>query len=72
MIALLFCLLSAEPTKVIYAAGYIPNIQFAPFYVADARGYYREEGLQLEMDYTMGPDVLKLVARQGAHCFRGS
>jgi len=62
MIALLCCLFLAEPTKVVYAAGYIPNIQFAPFYVADVRGYYREEGLVLEMDYTMGPDVMKLVA----------
>lgn len=59
---LLFLLLMAEPTKVVYAAGYIPNIQFAPFYVAELRGYYREEGIELAMDYTMGPDVLKLTA----------
>ena len=45
-----------------YAAGYIPNIQFAPFYVAMERGYYREAGIQLQMDYTIGSDVLKLVA----------
>jgi len=59
---LLLLLLMAEPTKVVYAAGYIPNIQFAPFYVADSRGYYREEGIELVMDYTMGPDVMKLAA----------
>ena len=53
---------TAEPVKVVYAAGYIPNIQFAPFYVAMSRGYYREEGIELEMDYTIGPDVFKLVA----------
>lgn len=59
---LLLIMLMAEPTRVVYAAGYIPNIQFAPFYVADIRGYYQEEGIALEMDYTMGPDVLKLTA----------
>jgi NitT/TauT family transport system substrate-binding protein len=45
-----------------YAAGYIPNIQFAPFYIAQLRGYYAEEGLEVTLDYTMGPDVLKLTA----------
>lgn len=48
--------------KVVYAAGYIPNVQFAPFYVAEARGYYRAAGIDLEMDYTIGPDVFKLTA----------
>ncbi len=61
MLPLLFCLM-AEPVKVVYAAGYIPNVQFAPFYVALARGYYREAGIDLELDYTMGPDVYKLIA----------
>lgn len=59
---LLFMLMMAEPTKVVYAAGYIPNIQFAPFYVAKHRGYYAEEHIDIQFDYTMGPDVLKLVA----------
>src|SRR5215813_5078114 len=26
---------------------YIPNIQFAPFYVADAQGYYKDAGLNV-------------------------
>jgi len=26
---------------------YVPNIQFAPFYVADAQGYYRDAGLKV-------------------------
>jgi len=56
------CLAAAGPFKVTYAAGYIPNVQFAPFYVADLRGYYREEGIELKMDYTLGTDVFKLVA----------
>lgn len=69
---LVLALSSPEPTpvgteKLIYAAGYIPNVQFAPFYVAQSRGYYAEEGLELEMDYTMGPDVFKLVALGKVH-----
>ncbi len=62
MLPLLFLLLTQPPETVVYAAGYIPNVQFAPFYVALSRGYYREEGIDLKMDYTIGPDVLKLVA----------
>lgn len=61
MIALLL-LLMADTQEMVYAAGYIPNVQFAPFYVAQQRGYYKEEGIELKMDYTMGPDVLKLAA----------
>ncbi|MDJ0835321.1 MAG: ABC transporter substrate-binding protein [Acidobacteriota bacterium] len=62
---LLLQVLAAE--KLIYAAGYIPNVQFTPFYVADQRGYYAEEGIELKMDYTMGPDISKLVALGKVH-----
>ncbi len=60
LLCLLFQVLAVE--KLTYAAGYIPNVQFAPFYVASSRGYYAEEGLELKMDYTMGPEIFKLVA----------
>ena len=53
--------------KMTFAAGYIPNIQFAPFYIAMEKGFYREEGIDLEIDYTMGPDILKLVALGKIH-----
>lgn len=58
----LLVLWAGPPQKMVYGAGYIPNVQFAPFYVAIQRGYYKQEGIELVMDYTMGPDVLKLVA----------
>ena len=41
--------------------GYIPNVQFAPFYVADAKGYFAAEGLQVEFKYGMEDDLLKLI-----------
>jgi NitT/TauT family transport system substrate-binding protein len=41
--------------------GYIPSVQYAPFYVADARGYFAEEGLALEFDYAFETDGVKLV-----------
>jgi NitT/TauT family transport system substrate-binding protein len=31
--------------------GFVPNIQFAPFYVADAKGYYQEEGLEVTFNH---------------------
>ena len=31
--------------------GYIPNVQFAPFYVAATKGFYAEEGLQVDFSY---------------------
>jgi NitT/TauT family transport system substrate-binding protein len=44
---------SAAPTgqKVTLGLGYIPNVQFAPFYLASEKGYYAEEGLDVEFSY---------------------
>ena len=41
--------------------GYIPNVQFAPFYVAAGRGYYRQAGLQVDFAYGASPNQLELV-----------
>ncbi len=35
--------------KVTIALGYIPDVQFAPFYVALHKGYYRDEGLDVTL-----------------------
>lgn len=63
MFLALIAVLLVEPIPVTYATGYIPNVQFAPFYIAQLRGYYEENGIKLTLDYTIGSDVFKLVAR---------
>lgn len=41
--------------------GYIPNIQYAPFYVTVDKGYFAEEGIEIEFDYSFETNGVELV-----------
>jgi len=49
-------------TKVILALGFIPNVQFAPYYIAIDKGYYRAAGFDVQLEYGAVPDLLHSVA----------
>lgn len=53
---------SGPITTIRLPVGYIPNIQFAPLYVAMDKGFYSEEGLNVIMDYNTEIDSVALVA----------
>jgi NitT/TauT family transport system substrate-binding protein len=58
---------SAAPsgTPLTVGLGFIPSIQFAPFYLAEREGYYREAGLQVTLQHKSDPDLVTLIG-QGA------
>jgi NitT/TauT family transport system substrate-binding protein len=56
------CGTASQPKgEITLAMGYIPNVQFAPYYVALDKGYYATEGLKVKFDFGAATDLLKLV-----------
>lgn len=52
---------TADLTHVRLPMGFIPDPQYAPFYVAVDKGYYAEAGFSLEFDYSFETDGVALV-----------
>lgn len=49
--------------KVRLGVGYIPDVQFAPLYVAQQNGFYAAEGLDVQIEYGFENDFVALAAQ---------
>jgi NitT/TauT family transport system substrate-binding protein len=54
---------SQEPVALTVGLGFIPSVQFAPFYLADQAGYYRDAGLNVTFRHGTDYDVVALVGQ---------
>lgn len=63
----------AQPlTPITLAMGYIPSVQFTPFYVAQQKGYFTDAGLDVTFRYGFESDLLKLVGANELQFMIGS
>jgi len=57
---------SAKEIHVTIALGFIPNVQFSPYYVAIKKGYYAEAGINVKLEYAINTTVIQLVGSEKA------
>jgi NitT/TauT family transport system substrate-binding protein len=53
---------STKLEQINIGVGFIPNVQFAPLYVAQAKGFYANEGLDVGLEYGFENDFVALTA----------
>lgn len=52
---------STDLRTITFNLTYVPNVQFAPFYVAIEKGFFEEEGLEVDLVYGNEADMVALV-----------
>jgi NitT/TauT family transport system substrate-binding protein len=57
--------LPETPAHLLVALGDVPDVRFAPFYLADARGWYRQAGLEVTFEAGPDPGLMTRVAERG-------
>lgn len=50
-----------KPNEITLHLTYIPNVQFAPFYVAIEKGFFAEEGINVKLNYGNESDLIALL-----------
>ena len=55
--------LPSTPVPLVVGLGYIPSVQFAPFYLGVQRGYYRDSALEVTLENKIDPDLVPLVGQ---------
>ncbi|MCB9137677.1 MAG: ABC transporter substrate-binding protein [Caldilineaceae bacterium] len=63
---------ASERRAVTLGVGFIPSVQFAPFYVGMEKGFFAEAGIDLSLDYGYENDYLKLVGVNESRFLIGS
>lgn len=54
---------SADVQTVRVGLGYLPDVQFASFYAAQERGFYADEGLEIEFQHGFASELYPLLAQ---------